>query len=268
MAQRKVLLKVEYDGTSYHGWQSQPQVPTIEGSLRVAATEALGHPVSLAGASRTDRGVHARGQAAAIRTDSPIPTERLPVVLNAHLPEDIRVREAREVAPDFHPRFDAVGKLYRYTYLEREAQSVFLRRYASTLPSWPELEPMKQAARHLLGEHDFRCFQATTDQPPSSTVRRIFSLTVVEQKPFLHLYVLGSAFLFKMVRNIAGTLLEVGQRKRAPASLPELLASRDRRRAGPTAQASGLCLVRVCFSAEDLTRAADVAQGTECFVLD
>jgi tRNA pseudouridine38-40 synthase len=264
---RKVLLTVEYDGTRYHGWQLQPDLMTVEGELREAVKEALGHPVELEAASRTDSGVHAVGQAAAFLTGSPVPTARLPVVLNARLPEDVRALHAEQVPTDFHPRFDAAGKIYRYTFYCRESESVFWGRYACRIPRWPGVESMRRAAACLVGEHDFRAFQGATKQAALTTVRRMLAFRLIERPPFLRLYVVGTAFLYKMVRNLAGTLLEVGLERRPVESVAELLASRDRRRAGPTLAARGLCLVRVCFSARELEQAARAPEdGDPAFV--
>jgi tRNA pseudouridine38-40 synthase len=266
LTSRKVLLTVEYDGTHYHGWQSQPSLRTVEGELREAVKEALGHPAEIEAASRTDSGVHAAGQAAAFVTGSPVPTARLPVVLNARLPQDVRALRAQEVSTEFHPRFDAAGKVYRYTFFCRDSESVFWRRCACRIPRWPVVEPMRRAAACLVGEHDFRSFQGATKQTALTTVRRILAFRLIEQPPFLHLYVVGTAFLYKMVRNLAGTLLEVGLERRSAESVAALLASRDRRRAGPTLQARGLCLVRVCFSAGELEQMAQAPeQGDAAF---
>ena len=260
VARRRIGLTVAYDGTAYHGWQLQPGLRTASGALAGALSKVFGEAVEVEGASRTDAGVHAMGQAAACWTTSPIPAERIARVVNAALPADLRVVDARQEAPGFRPRFDAVGKLYRYSWSRPGTGSVFWGRYATPLRREPDLSAMRRAARDLVGRHDFRSFQNATDQEPSTTVRDLRALDLVEDGPFLHLEVVGTAFLYNMVRNLAGTLLEVGLGGLGLDAMPALLAARDRREAGPTAPARGLALVRVCLeAAEFATLASDPA---------
>lgn len=251
---RKALLTVEYEGTGYHGWQFQPGLPTVQGEVQAAVARVVGEPREVSGASRTDRGVHACGQAAAYVHAGPIPIERLPRVLNAYLPKDIRVRRAKEVALEFNPRQDAYGKIYRYTFLCRDVESVFLRRVTCCVGKTLDVPAMRLAASQLCGKHDFRSFQNASKDPPESTVRELFAVDVYEEGPLTHIQVAGSAFLYNMVRNISGTLLEVGLGRRKAERMKEILESRDRRAAGAKAEACGLCLLGVYFSREALER--------------
>ncbi|MCZ6792017.1 MAG: tRNA pseudouridine(38-40) synthase TruA [Planctomycetota bacterium] len=252
MSPRNVLITVEYDGTEYHGWQEQPGPRTIQGALQEAVAASLGHAVEIHGASRTDRGVHARGQTASFVTATPVPTERLPVVLNGSLAGDIRVRSARPVREGFLPRFEARGKIYRYSFLTGDSENVFFRRYAAPVRGSLDVPAMRTAAESLVGEHDFASFQSSSKDAPKTTVREIFAARVDVEGPLLHFQVGGSGFLYNMVRTMAGTLLEVGLGRRGPGSLGEVLEARDRRAAGATAEARGLCLIGVYFSLEDL----------------
>lgn len=250
--QRKILLAVEYEGTRYHGWQHQEGLPTVQGRLQAAIADALGETAEVEGASRTDRGVHASGQAAAFLTRTPVPAERIPLVLNGRLPEDIRVRSAQRVPEGFSPRFGASGKIYRYTFVCRSAASVFVRRFASAVDRPLLVDLMREAAAALVGTHDFRSFANKIKGPLRSAVRELFGVEVFEDGPLVHIQVGGSSFLYKMVRNIAGTLLEVGLGRRAPESVARALRACDRRAAGPTAPPRGLCLMEVCYSPEAL----------------
>jgi tRNA pseudouridine38-40 synthase len=252
--ERRVLLSVAYDGSGASGWQIQPDRRTIQGELEAAVARVLGEPSRVDGASRTDSGVHALGQAAALTTSSAVPAERIVHVLNRALPPDIRVRTSREVATDFYPRAAAYGKIYRYTWLIAGGECPFLRRYTERIPRRPDVAAMREAAVHIVGEHDFRAFQNASDQAPPSTVRTIWAVDIHEEDRLVHVQVAGSGFLYNMVRNIAGTLLDVGYGRRSPGAVATALAARDRRLAGPTASARGLCLLGVYFDADGLAR--------------
>ncbi len=245
---------MEYEGTHYHGWQFQPGLPTIQGELQEAVSCSLREVREVEGASRTDRGVHAFGQAAAFLTASPVPTPRLPVVLNSRLPKDIRVRQAREVPSDFKPRFEAYGKIYRYTFLCRAMESPFLRRFATRVDRRLNVASMQRAADCLVGRHDFSSFKNATKDHVETTIRDLFEIRVVEEESLVHVIVAGSAFLYNMVRNIAGTLLEVGLERRSADTMKEVLRARNRRAAGVNAEARGLCLIGVFFEKEALER--------------
>ena len=245
---RRIHLSLAYDGTAYHGWQFQPSEATVQGKLQEVLSDLLAEEVSIHGASRTDAGVHARGQAASLATSTPIPTEKLPIVANIELPPDIRIVAARDVEEGFHPRFDAVGKHYRYTFCLGEIDDVFSSRYVSRVRGSLAVDAMSEAAACLVGEHDFSSFHNSSEDKPATTVRRLFHVGLTSPgEGVLQIDVVGNAFLYNMVRVLAGTLLEVGQRRREPGSVEKALQTARRSDAGVTAPASGLCLEEVFF---------------------
>lgn len=249
-AVRNIRLVVEYDGTALCGWQRQDNGPTVQGHLEAALGRLLAHPAPVAGASRTDAGVHARGQVACFRTERPIPLVGIRRGLNSLLPPAIAVRDAAEVPADFHPRFSATGKHYRYTLLVREDRAPRWRDRAWHHRAPLAAEAMRAGAAHLLGEHDFAAFRAA-GCTAHTTVRRIDEIAVTAVEPdILAVDVRGNAFLRNMVRIVVGTLAEVGSGRRDPAQVSEILASRDRTRAGLTAPAHGLELVEVRYDGQ------------------
>lgn len=245
---RRILLIVAYDGTGYHGWQSQPAQLTVQGKLQEVLSDVLGEKIVIDGASRTDAGVHARGQAASFTTVTPVPTDRLAIVANMELPPDIRIVSARDVEDGFKPRFDAIGKHYRYSFYSGKIDDVFLSRYVAKVRGCLDVDAMSAAATWLEGEHDFACFQNSTVEKSATTVRRLFHVGL--ERPGdsrLQIDVVGNAFLYNMVRVLAGTLLEVGQGRREVLSVKAALESSRRSDAGITAPPSGLCLEEVFF---------------------
>jgi tRNA pseudouridine38-40 synthase len=243
---RHIRLVVEYDGTSLCGWQRQANGPTVQGHLEEALGKLLAHEAAVVGASRTDAGVHARGQVASFRTARTIPLHGIRRGLNSLLPRQIAVREAAEVPDEFHPRFSATGKHYRYTILARPDRSPRWRDYAWHLADPLDPAAMQAAAEHLLGEHDFSAFRAA-GCTARTTRRRIDDITIERAGELVTVDVRGNAFLRNMVRIVAGTLVEVGMGRRDPAQVAEILASRDRNQAGITAPAHGLELVEVRY---------------------
>lgn len=257
-------LTLAYRGTRYHGWQRQVpitggdeglaapvtvatgelvELPTVQNEIRLALMRTLGHEVQVVGSSRTDAGVHALGQVAhfdTIRTQ--IPPERLMLALNAKLPNDIRA-SAIEAAP---PTFDAISsareKAYRYVVHNAPLKDVFRADLALHLPLPLHLDAMRAAAAHLVGEHDFASF-AKPGHGRESTVRTVRSANVAREGDDLHIEFIGGGFLWHQVRIMAGTLIQVGLGRRDHEGLPQVLASRDRQAAGPTAPAHGLYLL-------------------------
>jgi tRNA pseudouridine38-40 synthase len=249
-AARRVRLVLEYDGTALSGWQRQDNGPTVQGHLEEALARMTGAPTAVTGASRTDAGVHALGQVAHFDTDGRIPLHGFRLGLNSHLPPSIAVVAADEVAADFHARFSAVGKHYRYAILTRSSRSPIQARFA-----WHRAGPrldlgaMRDAARHLVGERDFSAMRAAGCTARTAT-RRVDQIAIGEPSPGrLELDVRGNAFLRNMVRIMVGTLVDVGEGRFTPAQVGEIMASRDRTRAGQTAPAHGLCLVEVMYAA-------------------
>jgi tRNA pseudouridine38-40 synthase len=243
-------VTLAYDGTSYVGWQRQASGTSIQGLLEEALDELDGRHVSVSGAGRTDAGVHALGQVAAFGLEREIDGLTLVRALNARLPADVRALDAVEVAPGFHPRFAARAKTYRYRLWNADVLSPFERAYAWHLPS-PRLDvpAMSAAAALLEGRHDFASFQSTGTRV-RSTERVVFSMAVRDHGRLITCDIRGDGFLRHMVRTIVGTIVEVGRRKRNPAWVGEVLASRHRANAGPTAPAEGLFLVRVEYDAQ------------------
>lgn len=243
---RNIMLTVEYDGTAYCGWQVQPNGVTVQEVMQGALSRMLKEPARLRSSGRTDAGVHARGMVACFTTEKGLPLRAFREGLNTLLPQDIAVREVREVPLAFNPRADALGKHYRYTILLDELRAPLSRHTAWRLCGRLDLDAVRRAAGFFVGEHDFAAFRAS-NCAAKTTIRTIFSLDVVQEGPFVHLDVHGSGFLKNMVRVIAGTLVEVGQGKRPPEDVPRLLADRDRKVSGMTAPSHGLCLMRVFY---------------------
>lgn len=241
---RNIKLLLEYEGTAYVGWQRQAQPNSIQQALEEAIARITGAHVSITGASRTDAGVHARGQVANFMTSSSLSIEKLRDALNAVLPPDIGVLEAAEAAEDFNARFAAKSKAYEYTIWNRPTRPVLSRLFCWHVHKPLGVEKMSAAARLLLGTHDFACFaSANTDRVTS--VRTMTEAGVSEKEGIITVSLEGNGFLYNMVRAVTGTLVEVGRGKLSIEGFGEILASRDRARAGRTAPARGLCLVRV-----------------------
>lgn len=242
---RRIRLTIAYDGTGFHGWQVQPGLPTIQAAIEEILAGMEGARVHLHGSGRTDAGVHALAQVAAFTFTNPIPVANLRRAVNRLLPLEIRVLEAEEVGLDFHPRFDAVAKTYEYRMWREEICSPFERRYVHHHPYPLNEAAMMAAARVLEGEHDFTAFAAADprDEIGKTKVRTIFSSHLERQGPRLIYRVRGSGFLKHMVRNIVGTLLEVGKGNLDAAGMAALLTPMAK--AGPTAPACGLFLISV-----------------------
>ena len=248
---RRLKLTLAYDGTAFHGWQVQPGLPTIQGTLETVFEQIEKRPVHVAGSGRTDAGVHALAQVAAVSIENPIPCDNLRKAVNRLLPPDIRIMTVDEVHEAFHPRFDAVSKLYEYRLFREEVCPPFQKRYVHHHPYPLNEAAMAAVASELEGEHDYTAFAATDerDKLGESKVRTIFSSRVNRQGDCLVYRVRGSGFLKHMVRNIMGTLIEVGKGNVREGDLRRML--RDRKpKAGPTVPACGLFLVEVHYTAK------------------
>jgi tRNA pseudouridine38-40 synthase len=247
---RRIQIKLAYDGTDFHGWQVQPGLPTIQGTLEAVIGGLEGRPVQVAGSGRTDAGVHALAQVAAFTLDNPIPLANLRKAVNRLLPPSIRVLEAAEVAPDFHPRFQAAAKTYEYRIVRAEVCPPLEWRYVHHYPYPLDLGCMLRCAPLLEGTHDFSAFAASDerDQEAASKVRTIFESRLEVLPNRLVYRVRGSGFLKHMVRNMVGSLLEAGRGNLDESGLAALLAA-PAAKAGPTAPAKGLFLVSVEYPA-------------------
>ncbi len=243
---KRVKLTVAYDGTNYHGWQVQPNGVTIEGELNRHLSELLREEIKVIGASRTDAGVHARGNVAVFDTEARMPAEKISYALNTRLPADIRIQESCEVASDFHPRFCKTVKTYEYQILNRKFSDPTRRLYSFFYYYPLDVEKMQQAAQYLVGEHDFRAF-CTMKPEIENTVREIYALDVFQEGDLITIRVTGSGFLYNMVRIISGTLIRVGGGFYPPEQVKSILESRDREQAGETARPEGLTLIEIRY---------------------
>ena len=237
---RNLRITVAYDGTDFSGWQVQPEQRTIQGEIERALAEVEGEPVKIHGSGRTDAGVHALGQVASFPLNNPIPCLNLRRALNHNLPPAIRILEAEEVDEEFHARYSTVTKTYEYRIYRGEVCPPFERRYVYHLPYPLSEEAMIEAAPHFEGTHDFRSLATREREEKESTVRTIFSSRLEQEDNRLTYRVQGSGFLYNMVRNIVGSLIEIGRGNLPPVE--EILAARDRDAAGRTAPAIGLFL--------------------------
>lgn len=243
---KRVMLTVAYDGTNYHGWQLQRNAVTIESMLNETLSMLLNEDIRVIGASRTDTGVHALGNIAVFDTGARMPAEKISHALNQRLPEDIRIQASKEVPPDFHPRRRNSRKTYEYKILNREFPVPLYRLYSYFTHVPLDIGLMKEAAGYLAGEHDFKSF-CSVNTTAETTVRTIYDIGVEKTGDMVVISITGSGFLYNMVRIIAGTLMEAGKGKLAPEKMTEILDARDRTKAGPTAPACGLTLVKYEF---------------------
>lgn len=245
-AARALRLVVAYDGTAYHGWQIQPGVPTIQGLLVGAAHRVLGEDARVIGASRTDAGVHARGQGVSITTTSALAVRAVQSALNAALPADVRVLSAIDADPGFDARRSAVGKRYAYLLDTADVPDPLLCRFAWHVPARLDVEAARAALGLARGRHDFSAFCAAAgrDADPTCVLRAVH---VVRRRSRVALFFSGDRFLHHMVRNLVGSAVAVARGAHPVTWLGEVLASRDRSRAGVTAPAHGLMLLRVLY---------------------
>jgi tRNA pseudouridine38-40 synthase len=264
-------LTLAYDGTDFSGWQAQPGRRTVQGEFERAWREITGETVRVTASGRTDAGVHAAGQVVGVESDTRIEPEALVLALNAKLPEDVAVRAVEPAPENFHATTDAKRKTYRYTIYNDRRRPVFLRRYSWHVPTPLDVEAMHRASQHLVGTHDYACFQSAGSER-ESTVRTLFAASVArsatgsarglsrvadgagdpraepeadEVNALVTIEVTGDGFLYTMVRTIAGTLVEVGRGRRDASWVAEAIASRDRTQAGQTAPPHGLTLASV-----------------------
>lgn len=240
-----IKLTIAYEGTDFSGYQRQAQGErTVQGELEKALRRLTGEAPKLIAAGRTDTGVHAKGQVVSFTTSARIPVDRWPAALNSALPPDLIVGQAEAVEPAFHARYDAKTKTYQYIVSRRRWPDLFLRRFSYHYPHFLNVAKIREAAAYLVGEHDFKGF-AAAGSAVVTTVRRLDQVAVDEVEEELFFTLKGNGFLYKMVRNIVGTLLLIGGEKAEPALVREILVHGDRRAAGPTAPPQGLTLLSV-----------------------
>lgn len=270
---RNILLTIQYDGTDFAGWQRQPNAPTVQGELEKALSVLCGTDVTIDGTSRTDAGVHALAQRATLRGDFAIPAERIPVAVNGLLSSSagpygigaIRVTDAKEMPEGFHARFDATGKTYLYRIEAGPKADLFERNRAYFLEKPLDADKMREAASYLIGEHDFKSFQAAGGNEVPSTVKTISNVIIDDRVTFwgtatdgtsikqqhIRMEFTGSGFLYHMVRNIVGTLVEIGQGKRPPSEMKDIIEAKDRQKAGHTAPPQGLYLKEIYYNHDE-----------------
>ncbi len=246
---RNIKLTLEYDGTDFFGFQLQPKHPTIQETLETALSKFFDQPMKIKSASgRTDAGVHARAQIVNFLTRHPAPVSQIQKGLNAHLPPSIVVKEVKEAGANFHARFSAKGKTYEYCVWNHPVRSPFWLRYSYHAFSPLNLTLMRRAAKYFVGRHDFRSFCGTDPKKKQKDTRRtVKKFLILREGSLLRFRVTANGFLYHMVRNMVGTLLEVGRGKLAPEAIPSILKSRDRRSAAATAPAKGLFLIDVTY---------------------
>lgn len=248
---RNYKMIIAYDGSRYYGWEHQPNTElTIQGKLESVLSVMAGEAAEVIGAGRTDAGVHAKGMVANVHLDTDRSEQEICEYMNRYLPEDICVREVKAASDRFHSRYNAMGKTYCYTCYVGDLKPVFNRKFVYIPDRKPDVELMRRAATYLVGEHDFKSF-CGNPKMKKSTVREIYDIDIVQSGSYLNMTYHGSGFLQYMIRILTGTLLEVGFGKRPPESIPELLDARDRSRAGFTAPAKGLCLLKVDYSKDN-----------------
>jgi tRNA pseudouridine38-40 synthase len=249
---------VAYEGGSFHGSQLQQNASSVQGALENAIEKVCCHPVRIILAGRTDAGVHALGQCFRFATESTLPVERVPLALNANLDKSVRVWEAREVDETFHPRYSALSRTYRYWIESASPGNVLLAHLAASCRESLDLKLMQEAAQRFVGRHDFIAFQSA-GSPAPRTVRCVQRLQLrrlhdVLGSTLIEIEIEADAFLYRMVRNIVGTLMAVGKGELEPSKVTELMESKDRKLCPPPAPAQGLCLVDVKYNWEEFQK--------------
>ena len=259
---RNIRLIVAYDGTDLAGYQKQSADKgiTVQGALEKALSIICAEPIQIYGASRTDAGVHARFQVCAFRTSGSIPVENIPRATIAHLPKDIVVTEAIEIPLDWKPRNNIFGKEYIYSIYNREIADPIGQRYHWHVKKPLDIEAMRRAGKALEGTHDFSTLKGA-NTTPVDPVKTIYAVGIVEKNGHIDISVVGDGFLYHMVRNIAGLLVDVGLGRKSVARIPELLAAKDRKKIGKTAPAQGLVLEEIFFTPDRLNTVIQRIKG-------
>jgi tRNA pseudouridine38-40 synthase len=244
---QRMKLTVAYDGTDFHGFAKQNNAISVQEMLEAAVFKVTGQNVEVIGSGRTDAGVHANAQCCVIDVMTRISPKKMPYALNSKLPLSIRVTSCEIVEPTFHPRFDTKQKTYRYSIYNGAFMTPFNYKYTMHHSKPLDIGAMRQAGQYLVGTHDFKSF-CSTKTTVQSTIRTIFSLEIQKVEDMIYIDICGNGFLYNMVRIIVGTLIQVGEHKRLPESVKEILQKKDRTCAGPTAEAKGLMMYAVDYS--------------------
>jgi len=248
-AMPRIKVVIEYDGSQYHGFQRQKNARTIQEAIETAIRNLTGERVSIQAAGRTDTGVHALGQVIAFETNASIPAQRWALALNSELPADIFAHKSEEAPLDFHPRFSALSKCYRYKIYRKKQGRIIYRNYALCNEEKLNIEAMQKACRLLEGTHSFKAFCASGSNV-KNYIRTVYSCELKEERDWLTMDIKANGFLYNMVRIIMGTLLEIGRNQISPEYILELFRVQDRSLAGPTASPAGLYLVNVEYPPE------------------
>ena len=243
---RNIKLVIEYDGKSFNGWQKQPNKLNIQGEIEKAIEEITGEKIDLIASGRTDAGVHSLGQVANFKTNSTIDVEKIPYAINSKLKKSIVIKSAEEVPERFHSRYSVHSKTYRYTINNSKFGTALYRDMEYHFPIELDEKKMKKAAKFFEGEHDFKAFKASGTSSKSS-VRTIYKATVERKDDRVIIELTGNGFLYNMVRIIAGTLIDVGIGKIKPEEVKEIIEKKERKNAGKTLPARGLCLLKVDY---------------------
>ncbi|MGI6189207.1 MAG: tRNA pseudouridine(38-40) synthase TruA [Clostridiales bacterium] len=246
---KNIKLLIEYDGTNYSGWQRQTNALSVQQVLEEALAELTGESITIIGSGRTDSGVHAKGQVANFATTSSIPPDKFSYAINTLIPPDIRILHSQEVSMDFHARYSAVAKRYRYSVLTRPHAPAIGRNYYYHIPDILDVDAMNDATRYIIGTHDFKAFQSG-GASSKSTVRTVYEAYWKQEPPCrLYFNVKGNGFLYNMIRILVGTFIEIGRHKISSSDMKNILESGKRNNAGPTAPPHGLCLEQVYYRA-------------------
>lgn len=244
---RNIKLTIQYDGTNYCGWQKQPSSISIQETIEKTIENTIGEKVELIGSGRTDKGVHANGQVANFLSETKIPEEKIKFVLNSFLPEDIAILESKEVPLTFHSRYDAVGKEYRYYVFNNVIENPIYRKFTYHVPFKLDMGKIIKAKEYFLGTHDFLSFMAS-GSGIENTTRTIYSFDIDKKDDIISFVLRGDGFLYKMVRIIVGTLIDVGRGKIDTEMIPNIFDLKDRKYSGKTAHPEGLFLQKVFYN--------------------
>ena len=243
---RNIKLIIEYDGSKFGGWQKQPTKLNIQGEIEQAIKEITGEEIELTASGRTDAGVHSLGQVANFKTNSEIEIDKIPYAINSKLKKSIVIKSAEEVEENFHARYNCKGKKYKYIINNSEQGTAIYRGLECHIPQKLDIEKMQKAIKYFEGEHDFKGFRASGTSSKSS-VRTIYKAEVKQEGEKITIELTGNGFMYNMVRIISGTIVDVGLGKVMPEEIPQLIASKDREKAGKTLPPYGLYLVEVYY---------------------